>query len=105
MIATPGRVLDLMEKKIAVMDKCKVLVLDEADKLLSQDFMGMLDRIISFLPAKRQILLYSATFPVTVEEFMVSQMASISYGFLPFTNAYFVCYFSGNILIIHTRST
>jgi superfamily II DNA/RNA helicase len=33
--------------------------------------MGMLDRIISFLPAKRQILLYSATFPVTVEEFMV----------------------------------
>jgi ATP-dependent RNA helicase DDX6/DHH1 len=59
-----------MEKKIAVMGKCKVLVLDEADKLLSQDFMGMLDRIISFLPSKRQILLYSATFPVTVEEFM-----------------------------------
>jgi len=78
-IATPGRVLDLMEKKIAVMDKCKVLVLDEADKLLSQDFMGMLDRIISFLPAKRQILLYSATFPVTVEEFMVSKMESIFY--------------------------
>ena len=70
-IATPGRVLDLMEKKIAVMDRCKVLVLDESDKLLSQDFMGMLDRIISFLPSKRQILLYSATFPVTVEEFMV----------------------------------
>jgi len=69
-IATPGRVLDLMEKKIAVMDRCKVLVLDEADKLLSQDFMGMLDRIISFLPSKRQILLYSATFPVTVEDFM-----------------------------------
>ncbi|KAK4013701.1 hypothetical protein OUZ56_026253 [Daphnia magna] len=41
-----------------------------ADKLLSQDFMGMLDRIISFLPSKRQILLYSAAFPVTVEEFM-----------------------------------
>lgn len=71
-IATPGRILDLMEKKIAVMDKCKVLVLDEADKLLSQDFMGMLDRIIAFLPSKRQILLYSATFPITVEEFMVS---------------------------------
>ncbi|KZR99188.1 putative ATP-dependent RNA Helicase me31b, partial [Daphnia magna] len=57
-------------KKIAVMDRCKVLVLDEADKLLSQDFMGMLDRIISFLPSKRQILFYSAAFPVTVEEFM-----------------------------------
>ncbi|KZS09207.1 ATP-dependent RNA Helicase me31b [Daphnia magna] len=54
----------------AVMDRCKVIVLDEADKLLSQDFMDMLDRIISFLPSKRQMLLYSATFPVTVEEFM-----------------------------------
>ncbi|KAK4017074.1 hypothetical protein OUZ56_032029 [Daphnia magna] len=52
------------------MDHCKVIVLDEADKLLSQDFMDMLDRIISFLPSKRQMLLYSATFPVTVEEFM-----------------------------------
>ncbi|CAG0883971.1 unnamed protein product [Darwinula stevensoni] len=69
-IATPGRILDLMEKKIAKMEKCKILVLDEADKLLSQDFKGMLDKAISFLPAGRQILLYSATFPLTVEEFM-----------------------------------
>lgn len=69
-IATPGRILDLMEKKVAVMDKCKMLVLDEADKLLSQDFKGMLDRVISYLPLERQILLYSATFPLTVEQFM-----------------------------------
>ncbi len=39
--------------------------------------MGMLDRIISFLPSKRQILLYSATFPVTVEEFMVNRFLVI----------------------------
>jgi len=68
-IATPGRILDLMEKKVAVMDNCKTLVLDEADKLLSQDFKGMLDNVISFLPKERQILLFSATFPQTVEEF------------------------------------
>ncbi|KAI1286000.1 ATP-dependent RNA helicase me31b [Halotydeus destructor] len=68
-IATPGRVLDLIEKKVAVVDKCKMFVLDEADKLLSQDFKGMLDTTISYLPPDRQILLFSATFPQTVEEF------------------------------------
>ena len=45
----------------------------QADKLLSQDFKGMLDNIIAHLPAQRQILLYSATFPLTVEQFMVSK--------------------------------
>ena len=40
------------------MTYCKMLVLDEADKLLSQDFKGMLDKVISFLPKGRQILLY-----------------------------------------------
>lgn len=69
-IATPGRILDLMEKGVADMSHCKILVLDEADKLLSQDFMGTLDRTISFLPKDPQILLFSATFPLTVEEFM-----------------------------------
>lgn len=76
-IATPGRILDLMEKKVAVMDKCRMLVLDEADKLLSQDFKGMLDRVISYLPTERQILLYSATFPLTVEQFMKKHLRSV----------------------------
>jgi len=69
-VATPGRILDLMEKQVANVSKCRMLVLDEADKLLSQDFKGMLDRVISHLPTGRQILLYSATFPLTVETFM-----------------------------------
>lgn len=69
-IATPGRILDLMDKNVANMDHCKILVLDEADKLLSQDFKGMLDHVISRLPHARQILLYSATFPLTVKQFM-----------------------------------
>merc|ERR1712076_103684 len=75
-VATPGRILDLMEKGVAVMDKCKVACLDEADKLLSQDFMNMLDRLISHLPTSRQILLYSATFPLTVESFMTKHMTN-----------------------------
>lgn len=69
-IATPGRILDLMEKGVAQMDQCRILVLDEADKLLSQDFKGMLDTVIKNLPTERQILLFSATFPLTVEQFM-----------------------------------
>jgi len=69
-IATPGRIIDLMEKNVCKMENCKMLVLDEADKLLSQDFTRMLDKLISFLPNKRQILLFSATFPITVESFM-----------------------------------
>lgn len=68
-IATPGRILDLIEKNVAQMDRCRMFVLDEADKLLSQDFKGMLDRLLSHLPSERQILLYSATFPSTVESF------------------------------------
>jgi len=73
-VATPGRIMDLMEKKVAVMDHCKVLCVDEADKLLSQDFGGMLDKMLSYLPQNRQILLYSATFPVTVENFTSKYM-------------------------------
>lgn len=39
--------IDLMDKQVAKMDQCRMLVLDEADKLLSQDFKGMLDMVIS----------------------------------------------------------
>lgn len=69
-IATPGRILDLAEKQIAVMDACRLLVLDEADKLLSQDFRPMIDRVLSYMKPDRQILLYSATFPLSVQEFL-----------------------------------
>lgn len=69
-IATPGRILDLIDKDVANMQHCKILVLDEADKLLSQDFQGMLDLVIRRLPRERQILLFSATFPLNVKNFM-----------------------------------
>jgi len=69
-VGTPGRILDLMNKQLIKADGCRMLVLDEADKLLSQDFQGMLDNVIGMLPRGLQIMLYSATFPLTVEEFM-----------------------------------
>ncbi|XP_061632969.1 probable ATP-dependent RNA helicase DDX6 isoform X3 [Phyllopteryx taeniolatus] len=69
-IATPGRILDLMKKGLAKVDKIQMMVMDEADKLLSQDFVAIIEDIISFLPKNRQILLYSATFPISVQTFM-----------------------------------
>ncbi|XP_031624940.1 ATP-dependent RNA helicase me31b [Contarinia nasturtii] len=69
-IATPGRILDLIDKEVANMSQCRMLVLDEADKLLSQDFKGMLDHVIMKLPKELQILLFSATFPLSVKNFM-----------------------------------
>jgi ATP-dependent RNA helicase DDX6/DHH1 len=68
-VATPGRVLDLANKGVADLSKCSTLILDEADKLLSPEFQPLLEQIIMFLPKDRQILLFSATFPVTVKDF------------------------------------
>ncbi|MBN3300493.1 DDX6 helicase, partial [Amia calva] len=69
-IATPGRILDLIKKGVAKVDRVQMMVMDEADKLLSQDFVILIEDIISFLPKNRQILLYSATFPISVQKFM-----------------------------------
>jgi len=69
LVATPGRVLDLSNKGVADLSKCQTLILDEADKLLSPEFQPLVEQIITFLPKERQILLFSATFPVTVKDF------------------------------------
>ena len=68
-VATPGRVLDLASKRVAKLDQCKVVVMDEADKLLSQEFGATLEQLIDLLPKNRQFMLFSATFPVTVKAF------------------------------------
>jgi len=69
LVATPGRVLDLSNKGVADLSKCNMLILDEADKLLSPEFQTLIEQIIGYLPKDRQILLFSATFPVTVKDF------------------------------------
>uniref|UniRef100_A0A8C7Z9F0 RNA helicase n=1 Tax=Oryzias sinensis TaxID=183150 RepID=A0A8C7Z9F0_9TELE len=73
-IATPGRILDLIKKGVAKVDRVQMIVMDEADKLLSQDFVVLIEDIISFLAKNRQILLYSATFPMSVQKFMAKHL-------------------------------
>lgn len=69
LVATPGRVLDLTEKGLCKLDKCKMLVLDEADKLLSPEFTVVIEQLLQYMPRDRQISLFSATFPVAVKTF------------------------------------
>jgi len=76
LVATPGRVVDLASKEAARLDQCQMVVLDEADKLLSPEFTELMDDIYRFLPPKerRQSLLFSATFPATVKDFVDKYM-------------------------------
>ena len=69
LVGTPGRVFDLVNKGALDLSKCGILILDEADKLLSQDFQKILEYIISYMPNKKQIMLFSATFPLNVKYF------------------------------------
>ena len=62
LIATPGRLLDHVQQKTLNLSQVQVLVLDEADRMLDMGFLPDLQRIINLLPAKRQNLLFSATF-------------------------------------------
>lgn len=68
-VATPGRILDLATKKVADLTKCRIIVMDEADKLLSPEFQPVLEQIIDLCDPSHQICLFSATFPVTVKSF------------------------------------
>jgi ATP-dependent RNA helicase RhlE len=66
-VATPGRLLDLLEKNAVRLDAVEALVLDEADRLLDLGFAAERDRVLAALPARRQNLLFSATFPPQVQ--------------------------------------
>ncbi|TAG33411.1 MAG: DEAD/DEAH box helicase [Verrucomicrobia bacterium] len=63
LVATPGRLLDLLDHHALSLAEVTMLVLDEADRLLDLGFKAELDRIIGLLPPRRQSLLFSATFP------------------------------------------
>jgi len=75
LVATPGRVLDLANKGVCNLDHCQVVAMDEADKLLSPEFMPVVEELLRFLPKSRQILMFSATFPVTIMDFKNKYMA------------------------------
>ncbi len=62
LVATPGRLLDHVQQKTVNLSKVEILVLDEADRMLDMGFLPDIKRILALLPAKRQNLLFSATF-------------------------------------------
>jgi superfamily II DNA/RNA helicase len=66
-VATPGRLLDLLERNALRLDAVEALVLDEADRLLDLGFAAERERVLAVLPAQRQNLLFSATFPPEVQ--------------------------------------
>lgn len=66
-VATPGRLLDLVDHNAVRLHEVGSLVLDEADRMLDLGFADELSRILSLLPLRRQNLMFSATFPTAVE--------------------------------------
>ena len=66
LIATPGRLLDLMNQKLIDLSVVEIFVLDEADRMLDMGFLPDIRRVIEKLPGKRQTLLFSATIPYDI---------------------------------------
>ncbi len=68
MVATPGRLIDLLDRNAVTLEATGYLVLDEADQMLDMGFIHSLRKIARHLPLKRQTLLFSATMPKLIEE-------------------------------------
>jgi superfamily II DNA/RNA helicase len=68
LVATPGRLLDLVQSHALRLDQVEVLVLDEADRMLDMGFIHDIRKIVAKLPAKRQTLFFSATMPQAIAE-------------------------------------
>lgn len=68
LVATPGRLLDLHDQKAVSFKRIDVLILDEADRMLDMGFVRDINKIISFMPVKRQNLLFSATFSKDIKK-------------------------------------
>lgn len=67
-VGTPGRILELIEKQALPLQAVKVLVLDEADRMLDMGFSDAIDAIVQTIPEQRQTLLFSATIPPSIRE-------------------------------------
>src|ERR1700754_4069765 len=68
LVATPGRLLDLMNQRYVNLEHIKMLVLDEADRMLDMGFVNDVKKIIARVPAKRQTLFFSATMPNEIQQ-------------------------------------
>ncbi|CEG63343.1 Putative Atp-dependent rna helicase dhh1 [Rhizopus microsporus] len=68
-VGTPGRILDLASKGVADFSAAHTFVMDEADKLLSPEFTPIIEQLLDYFPKNKQIMLFSATFPMIVKNF------------------------------------
>jgi ATP-dependent RNA helicase RhlE len=68
LVATPGRLLDLMQQQVLTLEDIRYFVLDEADRMLDMGFVHDVKRIIAKLPKKRQTLFFSATMPAEIRK-------------------------------------
>jgi ATP-dependent RNA helicase DDX6/DHH1 len=75
-VGTPGRILDLAGKQVADLSECPMFIMDEADKLLSVEFTPVIEQLLRFHPKDRQVMLFSATFPISVKDFSDKNMTS-----------------------------
>ena len=67
-VATPGRLLDLLARKQVLLDNVRIVVLDEADRMLDLGFLPDVERILKFIPGARQTALFTATMPKKVAQ-------------------------------------
>ena len=73
-VGTTGRVKEVIRRKPSILNECRFFVLDEADKLLSNDFQIQIEDLIDKFKNSPQMLMYSATFPVTIRMFKQKYM-------------------------------
>ena len=75
-VATPGRIIDLMKRRVADISNIKALVLDEADEMLDMGFKDEIDTIFSSVPENRRTMMFSATMPDEIEKIIKNYMDS-----------------------------
>jgi superfamily II DNA/RNA helicase len=68
LVATPGRLLDLVQERMLRLDQVEVFVLDEADRMLDMGFVRDIRKIVTFLPKERQTMFFSATMPAEIAD-------------------------------------
>lgn len=76
LVATPGRLLDLVQQRYARLHQIEILVLDEADRMFDMGFLPDVQRIIRAVPTRRQTMLFSATFPPEVEQLAAQSLTN-----------------------------
>lgn len=75
-IATPGRLIDLMNQNVIDLRHIRILVLDEADRMLDMGFVGEVKKIVARLPAQRQTLFFSATMPPEIARMVQTMLVN-----------------------------